>query len=162
MEVEFYYHIGLEEADVQYTIARFNIPPMTTDLDELNLPDMISQFMEKIDKFGGQSSSSLSISRIKYLRLCWGCYRPLMAGTFIPTPKSIALKKAIVKIKCVDDDNCFQYSILAGMNVLKSDKNKCHPSEYKQYTYMLNMNGISTPVPMSQITKSRIRIQKYQ
>ena len=87
MEVEFYYHIGLEEADVQYTIARFNIPPMTTDLDELNLPDMISQFMEKIDKFGGQSSSSLSISRIKYLRLCWGCYRPLMAGTFIPTPQ---------------------------------------------------------------------------
>jgi len=75
-----------------------------------------------------------------------------MAGTFIPTPKSIASKKAIVNVKCVDDDNCFQYSILAGMNVLKSGHQKCRPSRYKQYTYMLNMNGIRTPVPLSQIT----------
>ena len=26
MEVDFYYHIGLEEEDVQHTTARFNIP----------------------------------------------------------------------------------------------------------------------------------------
>jgi len=76
-----------------------------------------------------------------------------MAGTFIPTPKSIALKRAIVNVKCVDDDNCFQYSILAGMNLLKPDHHKCHPLQYKQYMYMLNMCGIPTPVLLSQITK---------
>ena len=76
-----------------------------------------------------------------------------MARTIIPTPKSIALKRAIVNVKCVDDDNCFQYLILAGMNLLKFDHHKCHPSQYKQYMYMLNMCGILTPVPLSQITK---------
>ena len=153
MEVDFYFHIGLEQVDVQHTTARFNILPMTSDLDELNLPDMISQFMKKIDEFGVQSSSiGLNVFRIRYLRLCWGCYRPLMAGTFIPTPKCLSSKKAIVNVKCDDDDNCFQYSILAGMNVLKSGYQKCRPSRYKQYMYMLNMNGIRAPVPLSQIT----------
>ena len=75
-----------------------------------------------------------------------------MAGTFIPMPKSLSSKKAMVNDKCVDDDNCFQYLILAGINVLKSGYQKCRPSQYKQYTYMLYMNGIRTPVPLSQIT----------
>ena len=151
MKVEFY-RIGPEETDVQHTTARFYIPPMTSDLDELNLPDIISQFMEKIDGFSGQNSGWI-VSEINYLRLCWGCYRPLMAGTYIPTPKSIALKKAIVNVKCVNDENCFQYSILAGMNILESGKNKNRPSRYKQYMYKLNMNGIQTPVPLSSIDK---------
>jgi len=107
MEVEFYHRNGLEKADVQYATARFNIPPMTSDLDELNLPDIISQFMEKIDEFSGQSSC-LNVSQIRYLRHGWGCYRLLMAGTFITTPKSIALVRAIVNVKCVDDDSSMQ------------------------------------------------------
>jgi len=47
MEVEFY-RTGPEEGDVQHTTARFYIPLMTSDADELNLPDIIAQFMEKI------------------------------------------------------------------------------------------------------------------
>jgi len=34
---------------------------MTSDVNEFNLPDMISQFMEKIDGFSGQ---------INYVRVC--------------------------------------------------------------------------------------------
>jgi len=71
---------GPEETDIQHTTARFYILPMTSDVDELNLPDIISQFMEKIDGFSGQNSGWI-ISQINYLWLCWGCYRPLIAGT---------------------------------------------------------------------------------
>ena len=143
---------GPEETDVQHTTARFYIPPITLDVDELNLPDIIAQFMEKIDGFSGQNSGWI-ISQINYLRLCWGCYQPLMAGTFIPTPRWVALKRAVVNIQSFDDANCFQYSVLAGMNLTKSDHynhHKCRPS---QYTHMLNMNGIQTPVSVSSINK---------
>jgi len=71
MEVEFY-RTGLEETDVQHTTARFYILPMTSDVDELNLSDITTQFMEKIDGFSGQNSGWI-ISQIKYLQLCWGC-----------------------------------------------------------------------------------------
>jgi len=153
MEVEFY-RTGPEETDVQHTTARFYIPPMTSDVNELNLADIIAQFMEKIDGFSGQNSGWI-ISQINYIRLCWGCYRPLMAGTFIPTPKWIASKKAVVNVQCFDDDNCFQYSVLAGMNVIKAGtrNNKSRPSQYKPFMRMLNMDGIETPVPLSSIDK---------
>ena len=151
MEVEFY-RTGPEETDVQHTTARFYIPPMTSDVDELNLSDIITQFMEKIDGFSGQNSGWI-ISQIKYLRLCWGCYRPLTAGTYIPTPKSLLSKKAIVNVRCLDDNKCFQYSVLAGINVIKSGYHKYRPSQYKKYMHMLNMDGIESPVPLSSIGK---------
>jgi len=128
LEVEFY-RDGREEGVVQYMTAIFYIPPMTSDVTELNLADIISQFMNKIDGFSGQKSG-WTISQINYLRLYWGCYRPLMAGTFIPTPKWLASKRAVVNIQCFDDDNCFQYSILAGMNFINfgNHNKKCRPS----------------------------------
>jgi len=58
-----------------------------------------------------------------------------------------------VNIKCDNAGNCFLYSILAGMNVVKSDHHKCRPSQYRAYKHMLNMNGIPSPVPSSQIAK---------
>ena len=154
MEVEFF-RTGPEETDVQHTTARFYIPPITTDVDELNLPEIIAQFMDKIDGFSNQNSGWI-ISQINYLRLCWGCYRPLMAGTFIPTPKWLAEKRAIVNVQCFDDVNCFQYSVLAGMNVTKygNHDRRCRPSQYKQYMNMLNMDGIQKPVPLSSINQS--------
>jgi len=101
MEVEFY-RVGPEDTDVQHTTARFYIPPMTSDVSDLNLADIVSQFNEKIDRFSGQGSGWI-MCQINYLQLCWGSYRPLMASTFIPTPKCIASKRAVVNVQCFDD-----------------------------------------------------------
>ena len=154
MEVEFY-RTGPEETDIQFTTARFYVPPMTTDVDELNLSDIIAQFANKIESFSGQNSGWI-ISQIKYLHFCWGCYRPLMAGTYIPTPKWLSVKRAVVNVQSTDDLNCFQYSVLTGMNVIKCcgphDK-KCRPSQYKPYLHLLNMNGIQSPVALSAINQ---------
>jgi len=77
---------------------------------------MLMQLLEKIEAFSAQNSG-WTVSQVKYLRLCWGAYRPLDVGTFIPTPKHIAMKKAVVNIHSLDD-YCFQYSVLAGMNLV--------------------------------------------
>jgi len=128
--------------------------PMTSDVNDLNLADIVHQFMEKIDGFSGQGSGWI-VCQINYLRLCWGSYHPLMADTFIPMPKWIAAKRAVVNVQCFDDTNSFQYSVLAGMNVIKSGYHghKCRPSQYKSYLNMLNMDGIPNPVPLSHINK---------
>ena len=73
LEVELYRTGPEETTDIQHTTARFYIPPMTSDVDKLNLSDIITQFLEKIDGFSGQNSSWI-VSQINYLRLCWGCY----------------------------------------------------------------------------------------
>ena len=116
---------------------------------------MISQFMENINGFRGQGRSGWIVCQINYLRLCWGSYRPLMAGTFIPTPKWIVAKCTVLNVQCFDDTNCFQYSVLAGMNVIISGYHghKCHPLQYKPYMNMLNMDGIPNPVLLLYMSK---------
>jgi len=118
--------------------------------------------MEKINGFGGQNSGWI-VSQINYLRLCWGHYRPLMAGKFIPTPKFIASKNAIVNIQCYDD--CFHHLILSGMNIINTSVNKRRPSLY-------NMNGIPNfikqmfahprlPAPLQPYSDQNIAATKY-
>jgi len=63
MEVEFYH--TQQEGDVQHTTARFYIPPMKSDVNELNLSDIATQFMEKVDGFSDQNSGWI-ISKINY------------------------------------------------------------------------------------------------
>ena len=96
------------------------------------------------------------MSQVKYLRLCWGTYRPLEVSTFIPTGKHIAEKKAVVNIRSLDD-YCFQYSVLAGMNLVSVNTHQyCHKERayiYKPFMLMLNMDGIQSPVPLSSIGK---------
>jgi len=74
------------------------------------------QLLEKVDAFSGQNSG-WTVSQVKCLRLCSCNYRPLEVGTFIPTPKNIAVKKAVVNIRN-SDDYFFQYSVLAGMDLI--------------------------------------------
>ena len=52
---------------------------------------------------------------------------------------------------------CFQYSVLAGMNVtsmnLHHQRHKKRAYIYKPFIHLLNMNGIQSPVPISSIGK---------
>ena len=63
-----YYFIAPDGDDVQHTVARFYILPMTSDINNLDLPDIVRQFLEKIDGFSGQNSG-WSIAQTTYLRL---------------------------------------------------------------------------------------------
>ena len=115
--------------------------------------DMIAQLTEKIDHYR-RLNIDWSIFQINYLRLCWGSYRSPMERSFIPTPKWLALKRAIVNIQCFDDvRNSFQYSVPAGMNVFTSAYHKLRTSQYVPFMSKLNMNGIETPIDISSIDK---------
>ena len=78
----------------------------------------------------------------------------MVIGMFIPTLKHIASKKAAVNIRS-SDNYCFQYSLLAGMNVVSINSNyhKDQAGIYKPFMHLLNMDGIQSPVPISSIGK---------
>ena len=83
-----------------------------------------------------------------------GSYRSPMECAFIPTPRWLALKHAVVNIQCSNDvRNSFQYLVLAGMNLFSSTNHKLRAAQYVPFVGMLNMNGIHTPVDISSIDK---------
>ena len=91
-----------ESSDIQRTTIKFFILPITSDTVDLNIFQIMMMFLEKIEEFTGYNSDWTTF-RINYLRLCWGPYRPMMEGSFIPTPKWIFVKHAVVNIRCSDD-----------------------------------------------------------
>jgi len=147
-----------QDGNLQSTSARFYIPTTTLDVENLDI-NVLKQFLEKIDAFSGQNSGC-TVSKVNYLQLCWGSYCLMEVSTFIPTPKHIASKKAVVNINS-SDNCCFQYSVLAGMNVtsmnLHHQRHKERAYIYKPFMHLLNMEGIQSPVPISSISKFEIQ-----
>jgi len=60
---------------IQSTSARFFIPTTTSDVENLDITNFMMRLLEKVDAFSGQNSG-WTVSQVKYLRLCWGNYRP--------------------------------------------------------------------------------------
>jgi len=151
MDVKFYRNT-LSETGVLYTTARFYIPLTTFDVNELNSSNHITaKLAEKLNDFNGRNIGWM-ISQINYVRLCWGCYESPKTGSFIPTPKWISTKRALVNIQCFDDNNSFQYSVLAGINIIRAYSHNINcPAWYKLGMHLLNMDGIPTPVRLSSI-----------
>ena len=110
MEIQFYRRRAAEseeETDFQYTTAAFSTPLMTTDQLSVGSAIVIGQLMPKITEFGCENNCMILC--INYLRPCW-CYcrrRPLMHGTFIPMPKWLTSKRAIVNVQSFDDNTVF-------------------------------------------------------
>ena len=55
-------------------------------------------------------------------------YRPLAGSSYIPTPKKLLSKKALVNVQNLHDDKCFIWSVLAGLHPIAS-----HPHRVSQY-----------------------------
>jgi len=80
-----------------------------------------------------------------------GTFRPLVGSSFIPTPPALAGKRALKNTQNVDDNWCFQYSILASLHPVNRSTHL--PSSYVKFMRELNMNGIDSPVTLSSIPK---------
>jgi len=78
-------------------------------------------------------------------------YEPLKGGSYIPLPKEVTNKKAVINVKN-KDDNCLRWSIRAAM---KYPPPQHHPERTSWYNTNdgLNFENIDAPTPISQIKK---------
>jgi len=85
-------------------------------------------------------------------------YQPLRGGSWVPTPKFLANKKALVNMrfqsekKNKEDSRCFQWSIVRALNLVK-----VHPErttkQLEEQAETLNFDGIAFPVSWKGINK---------
>jgi len=75
-------------------------------------------------------------------------YRPLCGSSYMPTPRSIMSKHAVVNVKN-NDNRCFQWAILSCLYPTKSNPTNVY--SYTKYQNMLNFDGISFPVQVKDI-----------
>ena len=93
----------------------------------------VKKIMNAFDIFT-RNGSGWILDRVENISLNSYHYEPVSASSYIPTPKAIKGKRAIINVQNVNDKKCFEYSVLAALYHHEIDKtNATKPSLYKKY-----------------------------
>ena len=119
--------------------------------DEKELYDtMIERILEKIATFIDTESECRFHSVIK-LELHTVSYKPLTGETYIPLPKELADKKAIINMKN-KDNKCSLWCVLRALNPSKNNPQRLD-EELMGKESTLNMKGINYLVSLKDLNK---------
>ena len=120
-----------------------------TDEDDIYII-MTERILEKMPTFQSMGSGWRLYSIIK-LELHTTRYNPLRGETWIPLPKELANKKAIINMQN-KDNKCFLWCVLRALNP-KDNHPERVDKELKEKENTLNMDGIEYPVSLKDIDK---------
>ena len=126
-----------------------------TDEDDIYII-MTERILEKMATFQSMGSGWRLCSIIK-LELHTTRYNPLRGETWIPLPKELANKKAIINMKN-KDNKCFLWCVLRALN-LKDGNPERLDKKLKEKENTLNMEGIEYPVKLPDIKKFKNKNQ---
>ena len=99
---------------------------------------------EKSKEFAERESGWV-LEKILYLEININKYNPLRASSYIPLPKDIASKKAIVNIRN-EDECCFAWSIVAGLYAHKGAVDDTRSYPHFSTIPSINFSTIEFPV----------------
>ena len=103
---------------------------------------------KRLDNFI-KDSSGWVVCTISYVALEIARFEPFQPRSFIPLPKTLALKKAIINIQN-DDQMCFVYSVLAALYPI--ERNPQRVTKYLPYLDTTDISDLTFPVTIDQIS----------
>ena len=121
-----------------------------TDVDEL-YDAMMDRVMETIATFQ-MHGSNWTFRSIISLEIHTVAYEPLRGSSYIPLPKVLATKKAIINMKNKDNE-CFKWCVTRVLNPVERDAERISKILRVQAEKDLNMNGVEYPVSLKSIDK---------
>ena len=121
-----------------------------TDEEELYIT-MTEEVIERMTKLQQATGSPWRLHSIIKLELHTVSYNPLRGETWVPLPKELANKKAIINPKN-EDNKCFLWCVLRALNPKDNHPEKID-KELKKKENTLNMDGIEYPVRLEDIDK---------
>ncbi len=128
---------------------------------------MVIQNFRNIDTFQNSGSGwifkSIISSEIHTVRC------ELISGSsYIPLPKELANKKAIINLKN-DDNQCFKWAVTRAVNPLDKNAERIEKKKLRAKAEELNWDGISFPIQLKDIDKferndstSSVNVQGYE
>ena len=122
LEVKFYKYVG----DEKITYVHFFNGSTQTLLHTSNLEraydESVRKIYENVDSHIKQGSNFI-IQSVEKLNVCTYRYCPIKASSYIPTPKWIQSKGAIINVKNYDS-RCFEYAILTAFRLAEDENSK--------------------------------------
>ena len=151
MDVQFYRTTA--DGELQQTTARFRTSPdVLSDTANISIDGICREFMASIENFNKRGSNWLVDSVVDFL-ITLAPYRPMQGSTFIPTPKEIRNKNAVLNIQNRSDNLCFLWSVLAGIYPVNREQHPNRLTHYKSHRHELNTTGLSFPMSVRDVPK---------
>jgi len=121
----------------------------STDVNELynNAGDKIKESMASFQMRG----SNWRFVAVQKLDINTVQYKPLKGSSYIPRPKYLADKKAIINLKN-EDNQCFKWCWARALNPVEKNSQRA-TEELRKQAEALNGNGITFPVTLKEIDK---------
>jgi len=105
MDVQYYR--TTVDGELQQTTARFRTSPnILSDATTIDIDGMVKEFTSAVENFNKRGSNSI-VDVVVDFQITLAPYRPMQSSTFIPTPKEIRNKNAIVNVQNRTDNLCF-------------------------------------------------------
>ena len=121
-----------------------------TDINAL-FDEMRNQIDEQVDLLQDTEGSGWEFEELDKIDILTVGYDPLRASKYIPLPKKIADKKAVINIQN-NDDNCFMWCVARAISPTEHNAHRID-KKLKEVAKTLNMNGIRAPTPIEDIYK---------
>ena len=132
-------------------LSRHEIALNVGDIDE-QFEQSIETIIGEMEKFTSHGSGWNAIGIVKVTIQCTH-YDSIGGSSFLPTPKWLQNKRALVNVVNDKDDKCFLYSILAHKYADKTNPNRTF--HYRSYIDDMarsgSLEGLSWPLPIKQI-----------
>ncbi|CAG7723689.1 unnamed protein product [Allacma fusca] len=96
--------------------------------------------------------SGWSLEKILFLEVNINKYKPIGGSSYIPLPKWLTNKKAIINIQN-EDQACFAWAVIAALYPREYFQHPYRTSSYPDYKEVLKFDGIEFPMKLSDIKK---------
>ena len=110
------------------------------------------------------NGSSRVFSNFAFLQLTLWHLDALRASAFVPQPRWIREKKAVVNVTGTGDDG-FKWAVLAGMHPVGRHEHPIRMSMYEEHVNKYDFSSLRFPVPLSSVgsfaTKNNLSINVY-
>ena len=117
--------------------------------DELEVYGTFIQTIEERIQNFNQRGSNWRFQRVLFLDVHFTDFIPLRGSTFLPLPRKIATKKAVINMKN-DDDQCFKWSVVRALNPVEKHSERI-TKELKDQSERLDWSGLKFPVKLDHI-----------
>ena len=121
-----------------------------TDLFDLYIK-MTNKIFESIQSFNNRGSG-WQFDRIEHLDININPYNPLSASSYIPLPKELDKKKAIINVKNEKDHECFKWAVTSAVFPAERDGERLS-KQMREDSEKFDWTGIEFPVSLKQIDK---------
>ena len=120
-----------------------------TDVRELyqNVSDKVMESMAKFEMQG----SNWRFKRVVKLDINTAVYKPLKGNSYIPLPKKLAERKAIINMQN-EDEHCFKWCITRALNPVNRDSERI-TKNLREQSENWNWTNIKFPVSLRDIDK---------